>query len=275
MTAFPFAWPGFRGEAAARLAGEDLPAAARRLLDPAAATATLHWGRNYIYRASLTTADGETVVAVKQFRERGLRARLLRARGRSKAAKSFRMAEAFTAAGLSTPEPLFYAEAVAGTPTAIFVTRLLAGRLELRFLLRARNAGTDRESFPQVGAEAAIAAVARYARRMHDAGFFHRDFSIGNLLLEAGATAGRSRRRRGARPQPLPSASGGSARPIACATSAVCRSSGRTTASSCSRPTSLRSPFRRARGRATTSRAGASSAKVRVEGRASAAGSPR
>ena len=189
MTAFPFAWPGFRGEAAARLAGEDLPAAARRLLDPAAATATLHWGRNYIYRASLTTARGETAVAVKQFRERGLRARLLRARGESKAAKSFRMAEAFTAAGLSTPEPLFYAEAVAGTPTAIFVTRLLAGRLELRFLLRARNAGTDRESFPRVGAEAAIAAVARYARRMHDAGFFHRDFSIGNLLLEAGSTA--------------------------------------------------------------------------------------
>ena len=82
MTAFPFAWPGFRGEAAELLAREDLPAAAQRLLDPAAATATLHWGRNYIYRASLVTASGEAPVAVKQFRERGLRARLLRARGR-------------------------------------------------------------------------------------------------------------------------------------------------------------------------------------------------
>ncbi len=189
MTAFPFAWPGFRGEAAELLAGEDLPAVARRLLDPAAATATLHWGRNYIYRASLVIASGEAAVAVKQFRERGLRARLLRARGRSKAAKSFRMAEAFTAAGLSTPEPLFFAEAVSGQPTAIFVTRFLADRLELRYLLRARNAGTDSETFPRVSATAAIAAVARYARRMHDAGFFHRDFSIGNLLLAAGPTA--------------------------------------------------------------------------------------
>ena len=189
MTSIPFAWPGFRGEAAARLAGQDLPAAARRLLDPAAATATLHWGRNYIYRANLPTAEGDLAVAVKQFRERSLRARWLRARGRSKAAKSFRMATAFAAAGLSTPEPLFYAEAEAGDPTAIFVTACLDGRVELRYLLRARNAGTDRESFPRIAAGAAIAAVASYARRMHDAGFFHRDFSIGNLLLQEGATA--------------------------------------------------------------------------------------
>lgn len=189
MTSIPFAWPGFRGEAAARLAGLDLPAAARLLFDPAAATATLHWGRNYIYRASLPTAAGDLAVAVKQFRERSLRARWLRARGRSKAAKSFRMATAFTAAGLSTAEPLFYAEAESGEPTAIFVTACLDGRLELRYLLRARNAGTDRESFPRIAAAAAIAAVARYARRMHDAGFFHRDFSIGNLLLQEGATA--------------------------------------------------------------------------------------
>ncbi len=189
MTSIPFAWPGFRGEAASHLAGEDLPAAALRLFDPAAATATLHWGRNYIYRATLATALGETTVAVKQFRERSLRARLLRGRGKSKAAKSFRMASAFAAAGLSTPEPLLFAEAIAGAPTAIFVTACLEGRLELRYLLRARNAGTDRESFPRIAAAAAIAAVARYARRMHDAGFFHRDFSIGNLLLQEGNTA--------------------------------------------------------------------------------------
>lgn len=186
MTPIPFGWPGFRGEASPRLAGEDLPALAIRLLDPASATATLHWGRNYIYRATLRLGRGEALVAVKQFRERSLRARLLRARGESKAAKSFRTASAFAAAGLSTPEPLFFAEALAGEPTAIFVTACLEGRLELRYLLRARNAGTDRESYPQLSAAAAIAAVARYARRMHDAGFFHRDFSIGNLLLEAG-----------------------------------------------------------------------------------------
>ncbi|MEO7974709.1 MAG: lipopolysaccharide kinase InaA family protein, partial [Thermoanaerobaculia bacterium] len=113
----------------------------------------------------------------------------LRARGQSKAAKSFRMARAFAAAGLSTPEALLFAEAQSGPPTAIFVTCFLAGRVELRYLLRARNAGSDRESFPQIDGAAAIAAVASYARRMHDAGFFHRDFSIGNLLLAAGSDA--------------------------------------------------------------------------------------
>lgn len=190
MTSLPFAWPGHRGEAAARLAGLDLPAAARLLFDPGVATATLHWGRNYIYRATLPTAGGELEVAVKQFRERSLRARWLRARGRSKAAKSFRMATAFAEAGLSTPEPLFFAEAEGGDPTAIFVTACLDGRVELRYLLRARNAGTERESFPGMDAAAAIAAVAAYARRMHDAGFFHRDFSIGNLLLQEGVVPG-------------------------------------------------------------------------------------
>ncbi|MEO8275115.1 MAG: lipopolysaccharide kinase InaA family protein [Thermoanaerobaculia bacterium] len=187
MTVISFAWPGFRGEAAARLAADDLPAASRALLDPGAATATLHWGRNYIYRAVLETVDGEIAVAVKQFRGRGARARVARRRGESKAAKSFRIATAFTAAGLSTPEPLLWAEALAGDPTAIFVTASLDDRVELRYLLRARNAGTDRESFPRIDAAAAISAVARYARRMHDAGFFHRDFSIGNLLLLPGS----------------------------------------------------------------------------------------
>ena len=188
MTAFLFAWLGFRGEAAARLAGEDPPAPARRLLDPAAATATLHWGRNYIYRASLTTADGETVVAVKQFRERGLRARLLRARGRSKAVKSSAWRRPSRPPGSRPPSRCSMPRRWRQPDGDL---RHPPPRRAPRAALpaRARNAGTDRESFPQVGAEAAIAAVARYARRMHDAGFFHRDFSIGNLLLEAGATA--------------------------------------------------------------------------------------
>ena len=73
--------------------------------------------------------------------------------------------------------------------TAIFVTVCLERRLELRYLLRARNAGTDRESFPRIEAIGGDRGGGGFARRMHDAGFFHRDFSIGNLLLQAGATA--------------------------------------------------------------------------------------
>ena len=181
MTPVPFAWAGFRGEATpeiAALAGEDLPALARRLLDPAVATATLHWGRNYIYRATLTADPASRPVAVKQFRD-------ARGGGRSaaKAAKSFERAREFTAAGIATPEALLHAASDDGA-TAIFVTPALDGYTELRYLLRARNAGTDRESFPDFDVAGVLVLVARLARRMHDAGFWHRDFSIGNLLLK-------------------------------------------------------------------------------------------
>ena len=186
MTPVPFAWAGFRGEATpevASLAGERLPEVARRLADPAVATATLHWGRNYIYRATLTADPASRPVAVKQFRDsRG-------GRSAAKAAKSFARAREFAAAGIATPEPLLWAGSDDGA-TAIFVTPALDGFTELRYLLRARNAGTDREGFPAFDVDAILGQVARLARRMHDAGFWHRDFSIGNLLIRPAAEAG-------------------------------------------------------------------------------------
>lgn len=195
MTAIPFAARGVRGEATERLAGEDLPALARRLLDPGVALATLHWGRNYIYRATLTADPGSPAVAVKQFRDSRGGGHAAR-----KAAKSFRMAREFAAAGLPTPEPFFFAEVVAETApegsvqraggTAVFVCRALGDRIELRYLLRARNAGLEHEQFPALDCGALIDGVAALARRMHDAGFWHRDFSIGNLLVAPAAAGG-------------------------------------------------------------------------------------
>ncbi|HEX5758407.1 MAG TPA: hypothetical protein VF121_04395, partial [Thermoanaerobaculia bacterium] len=63
-----FAIAGFRGEFEPRFRPAELEAAVRRLTDPGAADATLHWGRNYIYRTALETAAGPLAVAVKQFR---------------------------------------------------------------------------------------------------------------------------------------------------------------------------------------------------------------
>jgi hypothetical protein len=184
VTSRRFALPGFRGEAAESFAVADPAAEAARLADPAAATKTLHWGRNYLYLARVATADGPLDVVVKQFRVAGWRARLgRRLRGESKAAKSWRVARELAAAGLPTPEPLLLLEAEREGGASIFVCRHLAARVEARHLLRARHAGREREEFPALDFDAFVDAAAALARRLHDAGFWHRDFSIGNLLV--------------------------------------------------------------------------------------------
>ncbi len=185
MTATSFAFDGFRGEAAAALTVADPAAEARRLLDPASALETLHWGRNYLYRARVDGAAGGFDVVVKQFRESPNRERLRRRRGAlSKARRSWQNARALRAAGIATPEPLLVLEPDRPGPPALYVCRHLAGRIELRYLMRERNAGSEREDHPALEFDALIAAVARLARRLHDAGFWHRDFSVGNLLVE-------------------------------------------------------------------------------------------
>jgi hypothetical protein len=185
VTPRPFVFDGFRGEAGPGFAVADPAAEARRLIDPAAALRTLHWGRNYLYLARVETAAGPLEVVVKQFRERGLRDRLRRAAGGpGRARRSWDNARALAAAGFSTPEPLLVVEPGAPGAPSLYVCRHLPDRLEARYPLRARNAGTEREDFPGLDLPALIAAVGALARRLHDAGFWHRDFSVGNLLIE-------------------------------------------------------------------------------------------
>ncbi len=188
MTGHSFVFDGFRGEASEALVGSDPAAAARRLLDPTAAEATLHWGRNYLYRSSLATSDETIAVVVKQFRESGWRARWRRHRVGSKGARSWRTARALVAAGIATPEPLFYAESERPGGPSFYVCRFLPDRLEARYLLRARQAGDDAERFPEIEFDAFLGATADLARRLHEADIWFRDFSAGNLLLKPGAT---------------------------------------------------------------------------------------
>ena len=192
MSVVRFVLDGFRGEAVADLALASPAATARRLFDPASALETIHWGRNYLYRARIETAPAPLEVVVKQFRERSARDRLRRRRaGPSKAEKSWTTAHALLAADIATPDPLLWAESFgpeAPGGVSIYVCRHLPGRTEVRYLLRARNAGTDRELFPAVDGASLIRELARLARRLHDAGFWHRDFSVGNLLVAPGPT---------------------------------------------------------------------------------------
>ena len=168
----------------------DLAASVRSLTDPAAALKTLHWGRNYLYLARLETAAGTVEVVVKQLRHRNLRDRLKRRLQGSKAAKSWRVANALLAAGLQTPEPVMLIESAGEEGPAFYVCRYLSDTIEARYLFRAanagKNAGEEATRFPEVDFPAFVEALGRTARRLHDAGFWHRDLSGGNLLLRFG-----------------------------------------------------------------------------------------
>lgn len=161
----------------------DLAGEIERLRDPAQSTETVHWGRNYLYRVVLDTPNGPLDVVVKQFRNQGLRQRLQRRWRGSKATRSWRMARAFLAAGLPTAPAILLIESKRPDGPSHFVTQHLHDVVETRYILRALNQGKEAELFPQLDSERFFDVLGRALRRMHDAGFFHRDLSIGNVLF--------------------------------------------------------------------------------------------
>ena len=161
----------------------DLEAGVRFVLDPANAVETVHWARNYLYRAVLQTRSGPVDVVVKQFRNRGWRDRLRRRFDVTKAEKAWRMAHEFEAAGVATARPVILAVTIDPKGPSYFVCEHLRDRLEFRYLVRAMNAGTAASDFPNVDAASALEAVGAVASRMHAANLFHRDFSVGNVFL--------------------------------------------------------------------------------------------
>lgn len=182
-----FALPGWTGELIAELRPADLAREVARVTDPAAALKTLHWGRNYLYVVRLETVAGPVDAVVKQFRHAGSKERVRRRLRGSKAEKSWRVAHALLGAGLLTPEPLLLLESESESGPAFFVCRQETDVLEARYLLRAANVGREREEFPGVDYPRFLEELGRMARRLHDAGFWHRDLSSGNVLLRCGA----------------------------------------------------------------------------------------
>ncbi len=182
--------PGWRGEIVAGFLPKDLPAALSHLTDPGAATQTLHWGRNYLYATRFPGLEdvgaGPFEVVVKQFREEGWMAHRSRDRRGSKAERSFRAARAVQAAGVPTPEPILWLDAKGVSGTSFYICRRIEGK-EVRFLFRAAAAGRERTEFPDLDLAAVLGEIGRLARRLHDSGLRHRDLSVGNLLILAGA----------------------------------------------------------------------------------------
>jgi hypothetical protein len=183
----PFAVPGFTGSIFSRyrLPGEAFARELAQVTDAASALKTLHAGRNYLYLARLTTPEGPVDVVVKQFRHTGWRDRLRR---RSKAGRSFEVAQALLRAGLSTPEPVLLAESTDPAGPSFYICRYLPRAIEARYLFRSANSGDPEElgeKFPEVDFPAFVESLGRTVRRLHDAGFWHRDLSGGNVLLPA------------------------------------------------------------------------------------------
>lgn len=178
----PFEGGGFHGLVVRRLRPEPLSEQLGRLVDPAAAEETLHWGRNYLYAMRVPTAAGELEVVVKQFRNQGPRARAERRLRGSKAARAWRGATALAAAGIATAEPVMLIESDHPDGPSLFVTRRVRSGTEVRHFFRRLAGASDGGAFPEVDAATLLARLGRLARRMHDAGVVYRDLSMGNVL---------------------------------------------------------------------------------------------
>ncbi len=157
--------------------------AVRRLVDPAHARETLHWGRNYLYTVDHRMRSGAVEAVVKQFRNQDVRVRWRRQVSGSKAEKSWKMAWRLLDAGFSTAEPLAWIESERPDGPSYFVTRRVEHDYEARYLCRALTAGTEAVDFPGVDADLFLDALGSMARRLHDAGFWYRDLSAGNVLV--------------------------------------------------------------------------------------------
>jgi len=184
-----FSLAGLHGEVSAAHRPVDLSDAIELLVDPGRGGETLHWGRNYLYSSELETLTGPIAVVVKQFRNQGFRARLSRRLKGSKAKRSWRAAQAVVDAGVPTPAPVLLIESEAANGPSFFVSEKIPDSIEARYFFRALQEGNERQTFPQIGAEILVGSVGRMLRRLHDAGIWHRDVSVGNLLVVAGSKA--------------------------------------------------------------------------------------
>ena len=112
-----------------------------------------------------------------------MRARWRRRLEGSKAEKSWRVARYLEAHGVPTPEPLLLIESDAPEGPSLYVTRRVSDGFESRYFFRALNAGIEDEEYPQVDVDELLRSLGRGLRRMHEAEIWHRDVSVGNLLL--------------------------------------------------------------------------------------------
>lgn len=140
-------------------------------------------GRNRVLRSSLAkrTGPGAYDVAVKAFPARRLLEDRIAARRGTKARRAFDAAAWLRTRGVGTPRPLACLEHWEGR-------RLAGSWLITEFVESCRDFKTILVEYYRTGTECAVIVetlekVARAIRRMHDAGFQHRDLGNQNILL--------------------------------------------------------------------------------------------
>ena len=193
---FAVQWSGVRGSGAESWSCANFEQQLQRVIDPASALETIHWGRNYLYSAEwLATvvedkAGGEAseggptveahraegaqrprdarTVVVKQFRNDTFKAQWRRRRRGSKAELSFRMALRLQELGVATPAPVAFVDSEAIDGPSWFVSACVEGALEARYLIRAIDAGTVGVDYPEIDPERFFHAFGRLAATLHD-----------------------------------------------------------------------------------------------------------
>jgi hypothetical protein len=86
--------------------------------------------------------------------------------------------------------PVLLAESVDPEGPSFYACDRLGEFFESRYYFRALIAGTEAELFPGVDRDELITAIGDVCGRLHDAGIWHRDISIGNLLVQTGGAEG-------------------------------------------------------------------------------------
>ena len=179
----PFELEDWWGECHGDYDWGDLQAVVSEVVDPASAKETLHWGRNYLYVTELALPSATISVVVKQFRNAGFKKGLERKVRGSKGERSWRRAWQFFEAKVPTATPLLWIESKKPQGPSLFVTSHLGDMIEARYLLRARNGRSEEKHFPDFDFERFFESLGQALWHMHEQGLFHRDLSIGNVLV--------------------------------------------------------------------------------------------
>ncbi|MCC7171267.1 MAG: hypothetical protein IT459_12515 [Planctomycetes bacterium] len=174
--------------------------AARGLAVVANAAIVRRLGRDAIEALALGEFDGEVLkqnprrrvtrvatpigpVVVKHYApDRGLERLKVLAFG-NRARREWDTALALRAAGLPVPEPWYLAESAGASASASFGAAAVPGARPLGGFLEDRASGGDAA---RAGGIEALAPTLNVLARMHAAGFHHRDFHGGNVLLQHG-----------------------------------------------------------------------------------------
>lgn len=150
-------------------------------------------GRNRLAEVALPYATAQNgaprTLVVKEFGARDLWGRLRAAIRPGRAQRGWRAAFELLDRGFATPRPLWIALPRRPGPHAWLAVETAPRHVRLREALKRLRAGevalAGRAQAPDVTGDDFLRAFAWWARALHDAGVWHRDFSGGNVLIPA------------------------------------------------------------------------------------------